>query len=514
MVADSRTSKSIKNIIISIICQILMTLIGFISRKVFLIFLDAEYLGLNGLFSSVLTVLSLAELGIGPAMIFSLYRPLADGDIQVCRSLMRIYRKTYAAIGVIILIVGGILSPFVKNLISEVPEQINRLEIIFLLFVVETSISYLFSYKRSIITASQFHYKIDAVHTAAYFLRNCLQILVLVFFRNYYVFLVVQIGSTVLENITLSLWVDKYFPWLSLNKPVNELPKKVRIEIVRNVKAMVFHKIGGIVIDTIDNFLISKFFGLLFLGFYSNYLLVINAVHKLTASFFTAISASIGDFGARKNKEDSYRLYKKISFLNFWMAAFCTVCVFVLLPPFIQLWLGEKFVISQNIFVVIAINFYITCMRRTNLVFKESYGFPWADRYKPLVAAVVNLWISILLATKYGVIGVLIGTTITQLTVVVWVEAYVVYKNIFQMQITDFLKKYLYMAIITCGLCLITDLICSLLPMYIWIGFIIACTICVLLPNIIIIVLYRKTDEFVYIVSIIKNRVLKVKSVV
>lgn len=513
MNTDSRTSKSIRNIVVSIGCQILMTLIGFFSRKIFLVFLDAEYLGLNGLFSSILSVLSLAELGIGPAMIFSLYKPLADGDFEICRSLMHIYRKAYTVIGIIILTSGCIVSPFVKNMISEIPQQIHSLEIIFLLFVLDTSISYFFSYKRSILTASQEHYKIDTVHMVAYLLRNCIQIIVLWISQNYFLYLAIQIGSTVLENVTLSLLVDKRFPWLKGTGPVRHLPEKVHAEIIRNVKAMVLHKVGGIVLDAIDNLLISRFFGLLFLGLYANYLLVINAVHSFTASFFTAVSASVGDFGAQKSKEESYQLYKNISFLNFGMAMFCTICIAVLLPPFIRLWLGKDFVIQQNVFIIIVINFYIICMRRTNLMFKESYGFPWADRYKPLIAALVNLIVSILLAKKYGVIGVFIGTTFTQMTVVVWVEAYVVFKNIFQVRITVFLKQYLSMTVVTGCLCLITYFTCALIPMHDLRGFAGTCIICLFLPSTMFIVLYRKTDEFAYAISIIKSKFLNVKSV-
>lgn len=506
----TRTSKSLRNIFVALSCQLLMTVAGFAARKVFLLVLDTEYLGLSGLFSSVLTMLSLAELGIGPAMIFSLYKPLADNDIQVCRSLMRLYKKVYLIIGTVILSAGILISPFISVFLKEVPGQIGHISFIFVLFVIDTAISYFFSYKRSLIIADQSYYQIDIAHTATYILRNGMQIAVLFLTGSYYLFLVIQILSTVCENLWLSKWADKYFGWLKDCAKAEPLPREIRTPIVRNVKAMVFHRVGGVVSDAIDNVVISYFFGVAFLGLYSNYLLVIDAVKKFVTAIFSAISASIGDFGTTEGEESSYILYRRIEFLNFWIAVFCSTCIYVLLPPFIGLFFGEQYKIDQRIFIMVSVNFYIEFMRKTILTFKESYGLPWYDRYKPIVGAVVNIITSVAFSFKFGIIGVFIGTTITQLCVNVWVEAKVVFNHAFGKSVLVFLEEYMVYA----GICFAVITLTKGINGMLWgfsdsVNFIIGCFICVLLPNIIVVILFNHTEEMRYVKSMIKGLLRK-----
>lgn len=508
----SRTSKSILNIITAILGQIFIILIGFISRKIFILYLDAEYLGLNGLFSSILTVLSLTELGLGPAMIFSLYKPLAENDISICKALMGLYRKAYLIIGSIVLVVGWCITPFITYLIKDIPENISGIHYIYIMFVLNAAISYFYSYKRSLITASQNQYQINAVHTAVYFCMNILQIIVLLLTHNYYCFLGIQVLSTFAENIVLSVRVDKRFPWMKDNKEYNEIPAQIRNEIMRNVKAMIFHRFGGIVTDAIDNILISKFFGLLFLGLYSNYLVIFSAIKSVLQTFFSSITASIGDFGIQKSSEESYSLYRKIQFFNFWLISFCTICLFVLTNPFVEtFWLGKEYLISGEILNVVLLNFYFENMRRTILTFKEAFGLPWHDRFKPLIGAIVNLFFSTVLAIKWGVIGVFIGTTITLLGVNVWIEAYVVFKYVFHKSFLSFLKEYVFQAMLFGITLLCTLRICNLLSFQPFLNFVFRGIICLFFPNVIYWIIYRQSKEFKYIISLVNKYFMPAK---
>lgn len=505
----SRTCKSIQNIITAILGQVLIIIIGFISRKIFILYLSAEYLGLNGLFSSILTVLSLTELGLGPAMIFSLYKPLADNNISICKALMSLYRKAYLIIGFAVLALGWCITPFITFFISDIPENISGIHIIYIMFVLNTAISYFFSYKRSLITASQNQYQINAVHTIVYLFMNILQIVALVVTQNYYLFLGIQILSTFIENLILSKKVDRAYPWIKEKSENDVIPVQIRNEIVRNVRAMILHRIGGIITDAIDNILISKFFGLLFLGLYSNYLILFSAIKSILQTFFSSITASIGNFGVQKSQEESYELYKKIQLFNFWLISFCTICLFVLTNPFIEFfWLGRKYLISEKILNIIFLNFYFENMRRTILTFKEAFGLPWYDRFKPLIGAIVNLFFSTLLAVKWGVIGVFIGTTITLLGVNVWIEAYVVFKYGFHKSFKYFLKGYM-IQIILFGIALICTLwLSNLLSFQPFTNFILKGIICLVLPNGIYWVVYHKSTEFQYIYSLIYNYIV------
>lgn len=508
----SRTSKSIHNIIVAVASQVILIITGFAARKIFVIYLNAEYLGLNGLFSSILTVLSLTELGLGPAMIFSLYKPLAEENFSVCRSLMDIYRKAYRVIGSVVLVVGCCITPFIQYLIKDIPENVTGIHIIYIMFVINTAISYFFSYKRSIITASQNQYLINEVHAILYLLMNIIQILLLVLTQNYYLFLGVQILSTFIENIILSINVDRIYPWLRAEEKAGRIPQEIRDGIIRNVKAMIFHRIGGIISDAIDNILISKFFGLLFLGLYSNYLLILNAVNSITRMFFTSITASIGNFGVEKSYDDSYVLYRKIQFFNFWLASFSSISIFVLMNPFIDIfWLGKDYLISMEILAVVVLNFYINNMRNTILTFKEAFGLPWYDRYKPLVGAAVNLTVSIFLANRWGVIGVFIGTTITQLFVNVWVEAYVVFRHGFQKPIQMFLKEYIIQNIVFITSLVLTCSLCSFLSRNSFWNFIMKILICIIVPNGLICIIYGRTHEFQYVLELARQLLKKIR---
>lgn len=501
----SRTSKSIRNATVAMIGQILLMLIGFISRKLFIKFLNVEYLGLNGLFSSILTVLSLVELGLGPAMIFSLYKPLAEGNISVCQALMSIYQRAYRTIGTLVLIIGCGITPFITWFISEIPKNVSGIHIVYVMFVINVSLSYFYSYKRSLIIASQNQYIIESLHVIAYLILNVLQILILAFTRNYFLYLGLQIISTFVENFLLSKYADKLFPWL-LGKEKHKLSKDKKTEILRNIKAMIFHKIGGIIFDATDNLLISKIYGLYFLGIYSNYVLIINAVKSITTTTASSITASIGDFGVSKSPEESYGLYKRIQFVNFWLISFCTTSIFVLINPFITvLWLDNDYLISHPILVVVVMNFYIDAMRRTILTFKEAYGLPWYDRYKPLIGAAVNLISSIWLQSFTGIIGVFLGTTVTQLLVNVWFEALVVFKHCFHKKISVFFAEYFFQNLIFLGTFAVTYGICTLLPCYSLLHFIIYICVCLVVPNGLIALFFYRTTEFQSLIKIIRD---------
>lgn len=507
----SRTSKSVRNVIFAILGQLAMAAIGFIGRKIFVVFLNAEYLGLNGLFSSILTVLSLAELGIGPAMIFSLYKPIAEKNIAVCQALMKVYQKAYRIIGFTVLIIGCCITPFITFFINEIPEAISGLHIIYIMFVINAAISYFFSYKRSLLIANQDQYQINCIHTLSNLVMNVMQIMILALTKNYFLFLLIQISFTLIENLILSMQVDKIYPWLKEKSSLKEMPPEIRMEVERNVKAMIFHRIGGIAVDSSDRLLISKFFGLLFLGIYSNYLLIIDQLLAVIQLFFTSITASIGNFGVEKSPEDAFDLFNKIYFINFWLAFFCTISFYTLATPFISsIWLGEQYLMSKKILVVISINFYIKSMRKTVLTFKEAFGLPWYDRYKPLISAVVNLVLSLFLAKRYGVIGIFLGTTITDLCVNVWFETYVVFKYCFRKSIYIYLKKYIKQLVFLIVCAAAIDSLSYLLPLSSDLGFWISAIICFFIPNIVIIIIYRKTAEFAYIKGLVQSGYSKI----
>lgn len=506
-----RTKSSIINLIIAMMGQGAGLIISFIARIIFIKYLSAEYLGLNGLFTNILTILSLVELGVGPAMTFSLYKPLAKKDTKKVKSLMKLYQKVYCIIGVLVLILGIGFTPFYKYLIDEVP-NIPNLDLIYILFVVNTAVSYFYSYKRSLIICDQKRYIATIYRYSFYFILNVLQIIALMLTKNYILFLILQIVSTWLENFFVSRKANKMYPYLK-ERDIIPLEKEEVNGIKKNVGAMVFHKIGGMVVNSTDNIIMSKIVGLVAVGIYSNYYLIIQALETVIMQVFNAIVASIGNLSATEDKSKMKDIFNKTFFIDFWIFAFCTTCLLVLYNDFITLWVGKEYLFHFSIIITICICFYLKGIRRAVLTFRDATGSFYYDRYKPLFEAVINLVVSIILAKQLGVVGIFIGTIISTITTSIWVEPYVLYKYVFNMKVNDYFKRLIGYSIIGLIICTITYYICSFFTNLNWITLIIKAIICLVFINLMFIIVFRNTKEFIYFKELILKIIGKFKNI-
>lgn len=499
----SRTNNSIKNMKYAIVGQGIGLLISFVSRMIFVRSLSAEYLGLNGLFTNILSILSLAELGVGAAINYSLYKPLAEKEIYKIKALMGLYKKAYYSIGIIIAVVGTALVPFLGYLIKDMPD-VPHIELIYLLFVINSSISYFFSYKRSLIIADQKRYITTIYRYGFYFLLNIAQIIVLVLTKNYFFYLILQIINTFLENIFVSKKADQIYPFLN-DKGSTKLDKKEKSTIIKNVKAMVYHKVGGVAVAGTDNILTSMFVGIKEVGIYSNYQLIINGLNTVYGLAFQSITASIGNLGASEAKEKSIFIFNCINLLGFWIYGFSSICLMILINPFINLWLGKEYLFPMSLVLIIVVNFYLTGMRKSVLTFKDAFGLFWYDRYKPLLEAGINLVGSIILAQYFGVSGIFIGTIISTVTTCFWIEPYVLFKYGFEDSCTVYFKKYGFYTMIMTISGLITWAITGLFSDYSLSNFIGKLIVCLIVPNSLFLIAFWRTKEFKYFLNIIKN---------
>lgn len=503
----NRTKSSIKNLIFAGAGQFAGIIINLVSRFVFVRILTQEYLGLDGLFSNIISVLSLVELGIGPAMIFSLYKPLAENNIEKIKALMKLYKKAYTIIGIVVLMLGIAITPFIPYLIDEMPNINENINIIYILFVINTSISYFYSYKRSLIISDQKRYIATFYRYAFYAILNIIQIIVLVITRNYLLFLTAQIIMTLLENICISKKADKLYPYIK-DKNVKKLEKNEKELIKKNVFAMIFHRIGTVIVNSTDNLIISKFVGLTAVGIYSNYSLVIKALNTIIEQVFTSITASLGNLGAIETEEKVYKVYKKVFFMNFWIYSFASITLYILFNDFIEIWLGESYLLEKVIVGIIVINFYITGMRKTCLTFKDALGLYWQDRYKPILESIINIIMSITLVQKMGIAGVFLGTLISTLTTCFWIEPYVVYKYGLKQNLRKYFSKYLkYMSLGIVAFFMtivITKGMFNHISVFTFIG---KLAICLIIPNTIFILIFKGTEEFQYFKNLIIDNV-------
>lgn len=507
-----RSKKSIKNLFFAVGGNVINILITFISRTFFIKLLGNEYLGINGLFSNILTLLSLAELGVGASITYCLYKPLANREINKIKSLMNFYKKAYMTIGIIIIALGILIMPFIEYFISEVP-SIDNLQFIFLLFVINTASSYLFSYKKAIISADQNNYIVSIYQYTAFLIQNIGQIIILYITRNFILYLIMQILVTVLHNIFISKKADKLYPFLK-DKNSEKLDIRTFNLIKKNVSAMIFHKIGSMVVNSTDNILISKLISIKSVGIYSNYSLLINAINGMLVQVFSVLTPSIGHLNSTESNEKIFDTFKNILFVNFWIYSFSSICLANLINPFIEIWIGNSMKLQNEVVLVLIINFYLSGMRRTTLSFRDALGLYWYDRYKPIAECIINLIASIILANKYGIIGIFMGTTISTLATSFWIEPLILYKYGFKKntdELLEFFKTIFKYTIVLLIVLLINFIICSYIVLYPLIEFIIKLFICIIIPNLIFIILFKNYKEFTWIIEILENNMKIIK---
>lgn len=507
-----RTRKSVFNFITAFVGQIISLLLSLIARMVFTRYMAQEYLGLSGLFTNILSVLSFVELGIGPAITFSLYKPLAENDIERIKSLMYLFKRSYQIIGTLILVTGVLFTPLYPYFIKDI-SGVTSLDLIYLLYVANTGISYFFSYKITLIIADQNQYLRNFVHYGVLFITNIAQILILVFTQNYILFLICQVVFTFSENLWLSYVANRKYPYLK-EKNINKLNKVDLDPIIRNIKAMVFHKVGSVIVNSTDNLLISKFLGLAISGLYANYALILNAINTILAKIFDAVVASVGNLNASENVKGLQVVYNRLYFLSFWLYGFCSICLFCLIQPFIELVFGKHYLLNSFTVIALVVSFYTTGMRHAPNVVRSAAGLYYRDWPKPIFESVVNFVASIIFLKMWGVAGVFWGTVASTILVCAWVEAHVVYHHALHLSFGSFFQNYIkyVMSILLAGA--LTWASCQMLFIKGLIGLIAKMLICVILPNLVFLLLYRNDANLKFFLQFLYRGITHLKNFV
>lgn len=424
---QGRVENSIKNSSLGIIAQVANILLGLLVRTFFIANLSKEYLGANGLFTNVLTMLSLAEMGVGSAIVYNMYKPIANNDYKQIAKLMNLYKKAYSIIGCIVAFIGICLIPALPYIIKE-ESGIKDITLIYILYLANTVSSYFFAYKRSIFSADQRERVIQLFRLLGHILRSALQIAVLVIFKNFILYLVVQIILTIIENIAISIYADKNYHFLKEYRK-ELLTKEERKPIFDNIKALFIYKIGSTALDGTDNIIISSFVSVVSVGLLSNYTLITSSLQSMLGQVTHALTGSVGNFIAKEKGERHEELLNKITFLNFVLYGLVFVESMAVINPFISLWAGGDYVLDFNVVFIHCLNVYIFGMMNSVWTFRTTMGLFVYGKWRPLISAVINLVVSIWWATEFGLIGVLLGTTFTRVLTNVWYDPLIVYKH-------------------------------------------------------------------------------------
>lgn len=494
LMKKSRTEYSARNATVAMLARIFAILTGFLARMVFTHTLSQSYVGIDGLFSDILNILALSELGAGTAITYALYRPIAEGNIEEQKSLMLMFRNFYLAVAVVVLVGGLFVIPFMDIMIKDQPE-IEYLVLIYLLYLLNSVLSYFVVYKRTLIDAHQLSYIGVLYDTLAIILKNTLQIFILIFTENFILYVLMSILCTIFNNVAVSRKADQMYPYLK-EKRVQKLPEQEKKEIYRNVRAMLMHKFGSVIVNNTDNLLLSSLVGIVSNGIYSNYYLIIGSIRQVLNQMFQGIAASVGNLGVKEDAKRVKKIFEASFFIGQWIFGLSTICIFEIIDIFLGLCFGWNYVFSRDITFVLCLNFYLTGMQQAARVFRDSLGVFWYDRYKALAEAIINLIVSIYLGMHMGTAGIFWGTVVSTVTTSLWIEPYMMYKHSLKSSSITYFLRYGFYALVTFILWFWIDFLCQKICGNLKMIFIERLLLCVVMTNLVYLILYHRMEEF------------------
>lgn len=456
MQSESRKKNSARNVIFGYLNQFLSLGLSFVGRTVFIQILGREYLGINGLFSDILTMLSMADLGFGIAMSYSFYKPIAEQDKEKIAALIHFYKKIYNIIASVTAVIGIVLVPFLKYIIN-METDVPYLSYYYLLFLANTVVSYSFVYKTSIINASQKNYLISKYQMIIRFVQTSVQIFVLVLFKNYFVYLFIPIITTLANNLLTSYKAQQLYPEIKSKK--NELDFYQKKEITDNMKSVFLYKISSTLLTGTDNMLISIIIGTIWVGIYSNYNLILNGVNSMLAVLFNSVTASIGNVVVTEKPEKRYEIFQTMNTVSLILASFITIIISSLIDDLIFIWLGAEFVLSTNIRVAIICNFYLANILRPIWSYREATGLYVQTKYIMVAASIMNLILSILGGYLFGMSGIIFASAISRICTYCWYEPKLLFHKFFKKKALDYYLSVFKNMLLTISVCILIDFI-------------------------------------------------------
>lgn len=506
----TRTEYSFLNIMTGLGGYFLNTVLGFVCRIVFVQCLSADYLGVNGLFTNILSMLSLAELGVGSAIVFALYKPLAENDEEKIASLMRLYSKAYRIIGLLIFAVGLALMPFIDLIIREQPAITESIYLLYFLNLFNTASSYFFSYRSSLLIAAQRNYIVSGINYIVTILQSAVQMAFLLVWRNYLGYLLIQTAGTFIYNVIISAVAVKQFPYMRRGD-AKPLPKNEQKVLFSNIRDLMIYKVSGLLVNSTDNILITFFDGLATTGIASNYTLLVNTLNSLLAQVFNGLTASIGNHNASENKEKRYEMFRFLNMMNFWIFGWAALGIVFCSTDLVKLCFGEEYVLPMEIPLIMAVNFYTVGMMNAVWTYKHTMGLFHYGRFVQIGTGILNIVFSVILGRIWGLFGILAATFIARALTNLWYDPAAVFRHGFDRSPVEYLLRYLWYLVVL-G---IAALGCwgafMLISGPVWVQAILKILVCSLICNGVFFLAFFRSAEFAKLKEIIV-RILKMLS--
>lgn len=508
--SNSRLKNSIRNSAFGLFAEVTTLILGFFVRSVFVKTLAEDYLGVNGLFTNILQVLSFAELGIGNAIVFSLYKPIREKDSERIRQYVAFYKSAYRIIGAVVAVLGLLLVPFLNVIIVDKPQIPDNLIIIYLLYLANTVFSYFCVWKRTFMTANQERYIGTIVEQIFTILQVIVQIVLLYTTHNFILYLATMIVSNQVRNVIIARICSKRYPVVD-EKPCEDLTKEEKKSIFENVKALFVYKLSGVVLGSTDNILIQAIINFRSVSLYSNYSMLITNFRLLANQLLNGITASVGDLNASDDNKAKEKVFYRLLFVSFWLYGFLCVGFVSTVNSLISAWLGYKFTLPVATVMAITFSFYVEGMQFAGFTYRTTMGLFKESVAAPVASAVINIVLSIVLGYKMGMAGIFVATGISRLVTTTWVDGYLVFKKRLNKSPVRFYLTYVAYFLFATITAIILQPVLNLFDLGGWIGFVKAVGITAAIYNVLFVMVFGTTTKVFYeVISMFLKRGKKV----
>lgn len=499
---EGRTQKATRNITFGMASKVIAIFLEFISRYFFINYLGEELLGVNGVFTNIIQVLSLAELGMNNVLNFSFYEPLAKGDYNKIVGLVCFYRKIYNIIASIVLMIGLILTPLLKFIIKT-DINIPNLFVIYYIFLLDTVFSYLFVYKYTIINADQKNYIYSKYEIIKNIIGCSLQIVTLILFKNLVIYLAIKFVMTLAMNVRLVKKAEEDYPYIKMKGDLRKDEQKL---IVDTIKSGFIYRLSAVLLNSTDNILISMLAGTIWVGYLYNYITIQTGISSFYTIIFTSIVASIGNLLAIDKSDKSLKVFEGVCVVADWIGIVITVCYFVLSAEFIRLWIGEQYILDNYIVLLKAIMLFISCTMNPIFSYREAMGLYRRTKYSILIAGVINIFLSVWLGIYRGMSGILFASVVSILITYYWYEPMIMYNECFHSSIKWFvlsrIKGWISLMIILFA----TYEISGLFNVNSWLGWIVKAILVFISCNMICMFIYGRNFKLLYLFENVETR--------
>lgn len=455
---QSRVKNTVRNSVVGVFSYLLTSVMTFVSRAVFIQCLGEQYLGISGLYGNILAVLALSDLGVNTVMVYSLYKPIAEHDTQRISALIRYFKKLYGLVAILIAVLGMLCIPLLPYIVNDSLLTQEELIRYYLLVLANSVCSYLAISKSTLIRADQNMNIIQGVQAATSFLMHVAQIIILITTRNYTLYLVMPIFSTLTNNVLLTFIANKKYPYLKEKSADKTVEKEIKVKLLSNLKATFLYKLGATIINSTDNILISIMFGTVVVGYYNNYYTVVAMVNAIINIGINSVLSSIGNYYATKEARDRFGLFKLLLFGFYALAGFCAACYLAIFDDFITWWIGERFVLDTVFLIALVTNCTVTCISNPLWMSRESSGVFKSVRYVMISAAMINIALSILLGKVMGLAGIILATALARLLTLFWYEPRILCRMVFKVKTSEY-----WIYILRLLVAMIPSIICGLL---------------------------------------------------